>query len=485
MNKKFPLEVIINGIDRLSKPLAQMSRRIDRFGEKTKQVGENFTKYATLPIALGAGIALKSSAQLEGLQVRFESLAGSVEKATEVTKILTKFAADSPFELLDVGNAAASLLAAGFAVEDLNHQFKILGDVAAGAQVQLSEMTPLYTEIRLKGKAFTQDLRQFATRGIPIVAVLAKHLGKSEEAIFDLASKGKITFPIIEKAFESMTSKGGVFYDQASRQGKTLTGIWSTMTDSLNIASAAIGDTIVEVLDLKGNMEAFTASANKFAAWFKSLPGPVKTIAVWTALIIAGIGPLLLIIGNMAIGVAGLIFAFSFMAGVIGGVTVAGLALAGAIGIVSAGVGILFYQFAKLKDMAGSWGEAFKAAILGLGVLIGDALIAPFQQLINLIIKAIELLGGEAPGWLKTAGNFSFGEIASSLLTPETAPVDGGQQIPTVAMPSAALPSGIKNSETTVNVKFDNLPQGAQVSVSNQKGKVKTNVTQGYAMGAI
>ncbi len=480
--RKFPLEIVINAIDKLSKPLAEMSRKLDRFGKKSKKIGESLFKGMTIPLGALAGVSLRSAANLEALQTRFESLTGSITKAQTVTKQLTKFAADTPFDLLDVGNAGAQLLAAGFAIEDMIPNLKILGDVAAGAGTNLQDMVPLYTEIALKGKAFTQDLRQFATRGIPIVAVLAKHLGKSEENIFDLASKGKITFPLIQKALESMTREGGLFANQMEKQSKTLGGLFSAALDAWNISSGVLGEAIAEATNLKAVLQDVIRWANEFAAWFKALPGPVRNMIVYVGIFAALLGPVAIGIGHVVIGMAALAIVLSKCAGafaVLKGITMAGFA---GFVLITGAVAALFYQFSKLKDMTGDWGEAFKAALVGLGVIIMDALIKPFQEFLKLIRAPLNMVGVKTPA-LDSAINYSFAGMGENYLANSGAAGDVSGSSPFDAAIAQAGKNRADQSETVLRVDFTNMPKGVRID-SQSKGTVQPDITQGFSMGA-
>ena len=60
-----------------------------------------------------------------------------------------------------------------------------LGDVSSGLGQPLGEMAYLYGQIRSQGRAMTQDLNQFAGRGIPIYRELAQVLRTTEAGVRD------------------------------------------------------------------------------------------------------------------------------------------------------------------------------------------------------------------------------------------------------------------------------------------------------------
>ena len=94
----------------------------------------------------------------------------------------------------------------------------------------------------------TRDLRQFINNGVPILQLLSEEMGVAEGKIMDLASEGKLTFDILNTAFEKATSDGGRFNDGLKILSTTLEGLFSTLKDNVNIALAELGQEIAETL---------------------------------------------------------------------------------------------------------------------------------------------------------------------------------------------------------------------------------------------
>jgi hypothetical protein len=85
------------------------------------------------------------------------------------------------------------------------------------------------------------DIRQFTGRGIPIVKELAKQFGVTDDKVMQLVSDGKVGFAQIEKAFKSMTSEGGQFFNLMDAQSKTLLGQTSNLADAWDQLKTEIG----------------------------------------------------------------------------------------------------------------------------------------------------------------------------------------------------------------------------------------------------
>lgn len=470
MAKKFPLEIIIAAIDKFSGTFATFGSKLDRLGTKADRLGKSLSMKVTAPLTLMGGLALRSAGNLEQLEIRFSSLVGSAEKAATLMEQLKSFAAKTPFELNDVANAAAALLAAGFAAESLEDHLKTLGDIAAGSGGNLADMVPLFTEIRLKGKAFTQDLRQFATRGIPIVAVLAQQLGKSEAQIFKMAEQGKITFPLIEKALRSMTEQGGLFFDQMGKQSTSIFGLFSTLKDTGTFALAELGKAMARSVDLASKMTQLTGWIEDLTAAFTRLSPVTQKWITYAFIAATVIGPLLVGLGALISVLTFLAPAFAIMFSVTGAWVVGLTALAG----------LVIWLVKALYDLvkaAGGVGNVF----LMLGGWVMDQLIAPLTSALKLIVSIWDMLG-KAPDGLRDLSNFSFAEMAANrAVAGESTPgrkLDSQAALKRQADLQTAARFGDK---AAIEVLFKNPPQGMKASVVENSG---TNVTidQGVSM---
>jgi tape measure domain-containing protein len=105
----------------------------------------------------------------------------------------------------------------------------------------VGDLVYLFGQVRSQGRAMTQDLNQFASRGIPIYDELAKVMGVSTAQIKEFASQGKIGFNEIDQVFKNMTENGGKFAGLMDAQSQTLAGRWSNFNDQLDRTAVALG----------------------------------------------------------------------------------------------------------------------------------------------------------------------------------------------------------------------------------------------------
>ncbi len=179
--------------------------------------------------------------EFQQLEVAFETMLGSAERANTLMNQLVRTAAVTPFGLQDVAGGAKQLLAYGIAAEEVNETLVRLGDIAAGLSIPLNDLVYLYGTTMTQGRVYTQDMRQFMGRGIPVAEELAKQFGVTKDKVSELVTAGKVGFPEIKKAIISMTSEGGKFGGLMEKQSHTITGQISNIEDAMDMMFNDLG----------------------------------------------------------------------------------------------------------------------------------------------------------------------------------------------------------------------------------------------------
>ena len=183
---------------------------------------------------------------------------GDALAAKALESNLVSLAKTTPFSLVDVQQGTKQLLAYGFAAGEVVSTMKTLGDVSAGVGKPLTEVAYLYGTLKTQGRAFSKDINQFTTAGIPIRKELAKQFKVTEDAVMDLVTAGKVGFPEVEKAFKSMTSEGAIFFNLMDEQAKTVGGKISAIGDSWEQLKVNLGKSqhglISFIVDITANI---------------------------------------------------------------------------------------------------------------------------------------------------------------------------------------------------------------------------------------
>ncbi len=212
---------------------------LDKFADKLSKLA------ATAGLAFGAKELVQNFVKIRGefqqLDVAFRTMLGSAEKADALMSQLVRTAATTPFDLQGVAQGAKQLLAYGIAAEDVNDTLVRCGDVAAGLSIPLGDLVYLYGTTMTQGRMFTQDLRQFQGRGIPIAEELAKVLGTTTDKLGDMVTAGRVTSDVFQQAFNNMTSAGSRFGGLMDEQSKTITGQISNIEDAIDVMFNKLG----------------------------------------------------------------------------------------------------------------------------------------------------------------------------------------------------------------------------------------------------
>lgn len=183
----------------------------------------------------------KTRGEFQQLEVAFETMLGSEERSSKLMNELVNTAAHTPFDLKGIADGAKQLLAYGFAAEDVNDTLVMLGNVASGLSIPLNDIVYLYGTTMTQGRLFTQDLRQFMGRGIPLAEELSKQFGVAKNEVGDLVTAGKVGFNEVATAMKAMTSEGGQFYNLMDKQSKTINGLVSNLGDAVDMMLNDIG----------------------------------------------------------------------------------------------------------------------------------------------------------------------------------------------------------------------------------------------------
>lgn len=237
----------------LSRDAANANRLLSSIGTQAEREGAKidsaFSNIKRAAISLSAGWSAQSfvrgivqvRGEFEKLEVAMNTMLQSKDKADALMTQMVRTAATTPFGLQEVASGAKQLLAYGMASEEVNGTLIKLGDIAAGLSIPLGDIIYLYGTTMAQGRIYTQDLNQFTNRGIPMLKELASQFGVAESQVKKLVEEGKVGFPEVKKAIDSMTGAGGKFGGLMEAQSKTIAGQISNLEDQLDTIFNSIG----------------------------------------------------------------------------------------------------------------------------------------------------------------------------------------------------------------------------------------------------
>lgn len=199
-------------------------------------------------LGAGVGFGVKLAAEAEQASIAFTTLLGSAGAAKDLLQELTQFAAETPFEIPELRNAARSLVAFQVDASQVLPTLRAIGDISSGIAQPIGEIAELYGKAKVQGRLFAQDINQLTGRGIPIIQELAKQFGVSESAVHDLVESGQVEFKHLQQAFADLTGEGGMFHNLMAAQAVSLAGMWSNLKDSISQSLTQIGTAFLPLL---------------------------------------------------------------------------------------------------------------------------------------------------------------------------------------------------------------------------------------------
>ncbi|MBR4601265.1 MAG: tape measure protein [Prevotella sp.] len=280
-NKNF-----LNALNGAREGVRSTARDIEQSGLSIEQMFNRIQRAAALSLA---GFSTKEFIQkvvqvrgeFQQLEVAFTTMLGSAEKANALMQQLTKTAAVTPFDLQGVTQGAKQLLAYGIEAEKVNDTLVHLGDIAAGLSLPLNDLVYLYGTTMTQGRMFTQDLRQFMGRGIPIAEELAKQFGVTKDKVGELVTAGKVGAEEFNKAIMSMSSEGGKFAGLMEAQSKTITGQISNIEDAIDSMLNNIGQQSEGIIN--GSLSVVASLVENYEKVGEVILGVIATYGVYKA----------------------------------------------------------------------------------------------------------------------------------------------------------------------------------------------------------
>lgn len=233
------------GIDNsgLYSGLNQAEKRIDEYYNTLNKVGGVVAGIFSVNKAadfLKQVVNVRS--EFQNIEASFKVFLGDAEKAKGFIKEMQDYAFNNVFEFKDLTQQASQLLAFQHSYEDIIPIIDKLSNVAAGANVPLSQLVDLYNKAKSQGKLFTQDIQQWQRAGVPAIQELAKQFNVTEQAMWDMVTTGKVGFKEIDEVINKLTSDGGMFYGMMEEKMKTLGDSVGLLQDTITSVFNEIGE---------------------------------------------------------------------------------------------------------------------------------------------------------------------------------------------------------------------------------------------------
>jgi tape measure domain-containing protein len=341
---------------------------MSRFGGKMQSVGTTLSQSLTLPIIALGGAALKSFADMERLQLGLTAIMGSSKAAEVELKKLRKTAENPGLALPQVVQASSTLQAVGLSADAARETILQFGNATARAgkgAVVFDELIFAFSKIQSTGKITQESLNQIAERLPGFSTLLQETFGASTAEGINATGISAVNFSkqTVEALSTLERAKGG------------LGNAFDNLKDNVTASLSELGKTINESLKLEQVFIKVSEKIQMLVDKFKALTPQQQENIVKFGLIIAAIGPVILIIGQFATSISAII---GLTRTLIATFTV----LTGGLYLVIAAIGALVVYYATTDEGQKSLSKT--------GDLLSesfDRIKAAFQTTLNLLSK--------------------------------------------------------------------------------------------------
>ena len=276
------------------KTINSLSKSSDGLSKKFTSFGTKMTVGVTAPLTALATAGVKYNATMESYLANLTTLlGGNQQEAQKLLDTLKEMANTTPYEATDLVKATQKMMAFGISAEDSLKYLNMLGDIAMGDANKMDSLTLAFSQISASGKASMEDINQMIDQGFNPLTIIAQKTGETMGELRDRVSDGGVSFEEIAGAFETATSKGGIFYQSMDKASQTTEGKISTLKDGFNTALGSMTESLLPFVTEA--VEGLT----KVADWFANLDENGKRTVLTLAGIAVAIGPVSTAIGGL------------------------------------------------------------------------------------------------------------------------------------------------------------------------------------------
>lgn len=223
-------------------------------------------------LTAGLGKAISKASEMEGLETAFMPLLGSADAARDRIEELSRFAAETPFELPGIANASRTLETLTRGALSTGEGLRMVGDVAAATGRPFEEISTtigrLYDGLD-SGRPVGEAMARLQELG-----VISGDTRAELENLQSQGVKGAEAWAVAENAM-------GRFSGGMKQQSSTWNGLMSTFRDNIGLAFAKFGTPIIDNIKpfLQGAVGAAGTLAEKAAEFGQKVGESIGFIA--------------------------------------------------------------------------------------------------------------------------------------------------------------------------------------------------------------
>lgn len=283
------------------------AKSLEEFGNSTRSAGVNLS-LLTAPLAAIGAEAVITAGKFEQTNIAIKTLIGNTQDAQQFLTELKNFAASSPFTFVGISDAAKQMIAMGFEARAVIPIMTAVGDATSAlgtGQEGINRIVYALGQMHSSATLNSQDMRQLQQAFINGWQYIADATGKTVTQVKDETARGLTDAS--EAVKDILLGMQKDFHGMMEAQSGTLLGVWSNFQDRLGYLLISIGNSISSALDLKNVTNDAINALYGLESWWENLNATTQKWIIYVAFAVTAMGPLLIIIGQISIGVGAVV----------------------------------------------------------------------------------------------------------------------------------------------------------------------------------
>lgn len=301
--------------------LMKAEKQLKRFGDNMARTGRELTQSLTLPIlGVGAG-AIKAFTDIERLEKGLTAVMGSSEAAAIELQNLREVAKLPGLGFEEAVQGSIRLQAVGLSANEARETLSAFGAAIAatgGTAQNLESVQYQLTQMISKNRILQEDFG-IIQENVPLV-------GKAIEAAFGTRNIEQIRATgISAQEFNRRIVEALRTLPETQAAVGGLGNAFENFGDSIKVSFAELGRSINTALNLEGVLDGLANAVQNVVDYFKSLSPETQRFIIISAAVVAAIGPMMFIFGQLiavgsklAVVIRGIGAAITFMLSPVG-----------------------------------------------------------------------------------------------------------------------------------------------------------------------
>lgn len=216
--------------------------------------------------------------QLMNLKTLF---GGNAEAAEAMYERISEYGKVTPYDKAGLIEAQRTMMSFGIEGEKAFETLKQIGDIAMGDSGKMQSLALAFAQMSSTGKLTGQDLMQMVNAGFNPLQEISKQTGKSVADLKKDMEKGGISVGMVESAFQSATSEGGLFHNAIAEASETTAGKMASIQDTIEEIKVSIFNvtgnfglwvsTLTQVMVPISELMPLIMGVGKAMSWVKNL----------------------------------------------------------------------------------------------------------------------------------------------------------------------------------------------------------------------